>query len=366
MDITIISITNKTAPLNIRQCLSFTKRRQIELLHQIKSVFGVETVIVSTCNRTEFYFAGDTNIQELLNFVCSLAKTDVKKYLVTYSGDDAVRHLFMITPGLKSMVIGEDQILGQVRDAVTLSRENNCIGIYFNTLFRLAITAAKKIKTDTKLSEIPVSVATIAVQACIKELGTLNNKNILVTGASGHIGKIVLQNISAVSDAKIYITSRSRTPVVTEGNIIEYNNRYNYADKADCIISATSSPHYTYTAEMLRQSIKTDKKRVFLDLAVPPDIEKYNGCIYYCIDDLSQLSAQNNIKKQAEAQKAEQMLDEFINEFIVWRLFYENSDIVEKYKKQYDNYMDMLYKIKAQKNPDKFKAFLYSPEVYFK
>ncbi len=353
LNLTVISVTNKTAPLEIRRRLSFTKRRRAEFMREICGIAAKEVVMISTCNRTELYAVSEADIEDkLIGYISSEADIG-KEYLRIYKNRSAVEHLFRITPGLESMVIGEDQILGQVKDALVFAQEHGFSGAYLNTLFRLAVTAAKRVKTDTKLSEIPVSVATIAVKACIRELGTLDDKRILMIGATGQMGGIVLKDILAVSKPEIYATIRTRaceTDIAEQCRLIDYEERYDHIDAADCIISATASPHYTLTSDKLNRSVKTQKKRVFIDLAVPSDIEYCDGMVYYGIDDLEQLAAENNRRKEAEAKKAEAILPEYINEFEAWRLFYESR---EKILPLSDKEKKYLYKIKSEKNPIK-------------
>lgn len=365
-NIIAISITNRNAPVEIRKSLSFTKRRQVEILRELTAGPADEAAVISTCNRTEFYIvSGSDNEKVLLDYVCELAQCRVEKYLNIYKNDDAVRHLFMIAPGLESMVIGEDQILGQVKSAIELARENKSAGIYLNTLFRLAVTAAKKVKTNTKLSEIPVSVATIAVKACMEELGTLNGKKILLIGATGQLGKIILKDIISAADAEIYAVLRSRMPAdeasYKDCELVDYARRYKYIDSADCIISATSSPHYTLTSDRIRENIKNRKKRVFIDLAVPSDIEPCDDtdCVYYSIDTLERLAEENNRRKMKEAKKAEAMLPEYIDEFETWQIFFENRGIIWQLCEACgESFKQRMFSIKSEKNPEKFRHFI--------
>ena len=238
---------------------------------------------------------------------------DIGNYLLFYYGKKAIHHLFQVAAGLDSMVIGEDQILGQVKTAHKQAREAGTTGVYLNTFFRMAVTGAKKVKTETELSKTSVSTATLALKVAEEELGTLKDKKVLIIGATGKIGGIVLMNIQSLHQADIYVTTRKNKLIQTKhGNdeftTIDYEDRYEYLDQMDVVISATSSPHYTLTYSKMKKQLTTAKRRVFVDLAVPMDIEAKISAVddtcYYNIDDFTRIARENNQKKLREAEAA--------------------------------------------------------------
>ncbi|MCC8169394.1 MAG: glutamyl-tRNA reductase, partial [Oscillospiraceae bacterium] len=180
MKLIAVSVSHKNAPVYVREKTAFTKKKQAEILRFIKNNIADECVLLSTCNRCEFYLAsrGDARAG-FLEYFKKLAD-GIEPYIEIYEGTNAARHLMRTATGLESMIIGEDQILGQVKDAHGFAVENGTSGIYFNTLFRLAVTGAKKVKTETMLSKTPVSAATIAINLCENILVTLKNKNALI------------------------------------------------------------------------------------------------------------------------------------------------------------------------------------------
>ena len=284
MGIQIISISHKIAPLHVREMFAFTEEQQKHMMQEITEHLEVsECIVLSTCNRTEMYVYSDSeskgcvfNLMEdvLLGEAGAQDEEDIGNYLLFYHGKKAIHHLFQVAAGLDSMVIGEDQILGQVKTAHKQAREAGTTGVYLNTFFRMAVTGAKKVKTETELSKTSVSTATLALKVAEEELGTLKDKKVLIIGATGKIGGIVLMNIQSLHQADIYFTTRKNKLIQTKhGNdeftTIDYEDRYEYLDQMDVVISATSSPHYTLTYSKMKKQLTTAKRRVFVDLAVP-------------------------------------------------------------------------------------------------
>jgi glutamyl-tRNA reductase len=369
MQLLAVSLSHENAPLGIRETLSFTKRRQAEILLYIKQNIADEAVILSTCNRCEFYLAGEDMRNSFMDFLVSLTDISITDYLDIYENYDCCEHLMMTAAGLKSMILGEDQILGQVRDAHEFSVTNNCCGKYLNTLFRLAVTGAKKVKTDTLISKTPLSAATISIKLCRKILGTLNNKNILVIGASGKTGSIVLKDLLSLDCVNIYATSRKHNGIVNKisGAVtIDYDRRYENLDMYDAVISATSSPHLTIEKSKAACAIKTQKTRAFIDLAVPRDIdvEEDECTVYKNIDDLHEIAENNTRIKLEEIEKAKIILRKYISEFRIWMLFTESKPLFEKAENKLENsgeisiFRHSIYDMKAENDYPKFCKFV--------
>ena len=224
MSIRLVSISHKTAPLEIRELFAFTKEQQEELMRALISEGrAAESVVIATCNRTEiytYYEAGEGQRKNLFTLQQQLilreagagSRQDVADYLRFYQDEKAVCHLFSVAAGLDSMVVGEDQILGQVKKAQEQAQAAGTSGKYLNTLFRYAITCSKKIKTETDLSKTAVSTATLAVKAADEALGGLSGKHVMVIGGTGQIGGIVLKNLYSMKGLHIYSTIRNVTP----------------------------------------------------------------------------------------------------------------------------------------------------------
>ncbi len=366
-----IGLSHGDAPMETRARLAFTKKKQREIMRRIQSgTKADECVILSTCNRCEFYLAARRDIRgEFIAFLNMLAGTDISKYVKARADADAVRYLFETASGLNSMIIGEDQILGQVKDAHAAARDAGTARIYMNTLFRLAVTGAKRVKTDTLLSKTPVSVATLAIKKCAEILGTLKDKHIMIIGATGKIGGIVYKDLISDGAARVYVLSRTRGSVpfadFDGARVLDYSARYDFLDGMDAVISATASPHLTLSRAAVSSALSSCRKRAFIDLAVPRDIdiEADDFNIYVNIDDLRGLSAENNALKAAEAEKARVILKRYINDFLVWQVFHENKRFIDAYgsalpDRARGDFLKSIYNKKANCSYTEFKKFI--------
>lgn len=391
MSIQLISISHKTAPLHVRELFAFSESEQLEIMRKIiQSPVIEETVIIATCNRTEVYTYsdGDNNDRDVFEWVQNVltdsihkdSETDISGVIRFYYGNKAIRHLFEVACGLDSMVIGEDQILGQVKNAHKQAMENHLCGTYLNTFFRYAVTAAKKVKTETKLSKTPVSTASICIKAAENYVGRLAGKNVMIIGASGKIGGIVVKNLLADYKPNLFATARNFTGTKTvsdshhhyEYTQISYEERYQYLKDMDVVISATSSPHYTMTYENVIKHIVPGKKMAFMDLAVPLDIESRIGTIEnvgcFNIDDFSKVARDNNDKKLEEAGAARDILEEYEIEFKKWMLFQRSLNTMRRVKaemiadyeeKGIETAIDKLfYRVRESVQVDELENFL--------
>lgn len=392
MGISLISISHQNAPLSVRELFAFPEGVQEDLMRQmLERGYANECVLISTCNRTEVYTYAEqsnsnfTQMQDLLLEFAEASEVEhIGDYIRFYSGGKAIKHLFWVAAGLDSMVMGEDQILGQVKRAHEKARQAGTCEVYLNTLFRHAVTAAKKVKTETDLSRTSVSMATMAVKAAEKTFGSLEGKNIMLIGASGKIGSVVLKNLQCIEGARVYITSRNMCQAHEDRHhkityqVMEYENRYALMDEMDVVISATSSPHYTLTYDKLTKNLKTSKQRVLVDLAVPMDIEEkvewLPGVKRWDVDDFQELAKANNEKKQHEVVAADQILEEGRLDFERWMVFqqalpkmavFKTWMVQEAEKKGLERAIDkMFYKIRDHADPKVLaKFFQYIEEI---
>lgn len=375
MNIFVLGINYKTAPLEVREKLSFNAEGLKVAVGEIFNLSDVnECVILSTCNRTEVYICSEKkhfNFDTVERLLCSLKDTDIydyKKYFIFYEGQKAVRHLFKVSCGLDSLILGEDQILSQVKSAHELALGMRATSAVLNTLFREAVTAAKRIKTSTGISKSPVSVGSVAVKLLDDVFeGRLEDKTAFIMGM-GKIGSITLKNLMGRGIGRVYITNRThREPDCTikdDSDIIyvDYNDRYSVINEADIVISSTSSPHYTITRDMIEKTITDFRKRVFIDLAVPRDIDdsikEIPGIWYYNIDDLKSAVDKSFDQRFKETAKAEEIIDEYIKCYEKWYMFRKVLPVIREVQKYTDDFLDAkvtqtISKLKSASEEDK-------------
>lgn len=363
-----ISINHKNAAAEIRSRFAFSRGKRQEISAALSEHGIKQSVIVCTCNRTELYFIGSDigctdTAAEILTKYSGEEPTSVSLCLRSYYGEKALAHLFRVACGIDSMIIGEDEILRQVKDAYAESHENGFTDFELNTIFQSAITCAKRIKTDTALSKTPVSAATLAANKAASLGGSVN---VLVIGASGKIGTSALKNLLSHKNVSVTATMRSKGLGADFHDIrtVPYPERYRFADEADCIISATASPHYTLTARALGEALKTAKPRLLIDLAVPHDIEKavkdIEGIRLMDIDDFAKLAEHNNSIRLSSAEEAETIIAGDIDELQKRLSFRRFMPYMADFSQQLDSMgaEGLLYRLRDNLTSAQFSAVL--------
>lgn len=322
----MLGIDHNQAGLDVRALFSFTKKNMISALVELQQKQGIGgCIFISTCNRMEIWVQeDDESTLDLYGYLCEQKGIEEEKYRVCFrerSGEEAIYHLFSLTCGLKSQILGEDQIITQVVDALSVAREYGCTNSVLEVLFRKAITAAKKVKSEVVFPKGNISVMHKAI-AMLEEKGyQYSNKQCMVIG-NGQMGKGAAK-VLVEAGAKVWVTVRQyRHGVVEipEGCIgIDYAKREEYLKACDLVVSATTSPHYTLTKEMLVNG-KLEKPMLLIDLAVPRDIEvKANtleDVLLYDVDDFK-VDGKEEALYQA-IRKAEGILKTYIDEFYDW------------------------------------------------
>lgn len=365
-----ISINYKNSDVNIRKKLAFSESVQKDFLAEFITDENVsECLIVCTCNRTELYFCGNEQsvsiAENLLSRYCGIDCDLLKKHLYLFYADKAVCHLFRVASGIESMVIGEDEILGQIKLAYTFAKDMGMTGYELNMTFQSAMACAKKIKTQTALSKTSVSTATLAGN----EIAHFKDRvNVLVIGATGKIGTTLVKNLLSYKNVTVTATSRKHKAQTVQNRqsiaIADYADRYSYIDSADCVVSATASPHYTITYYDLKQSIKTDKPRLFIDLAVPPDIdstvEQIKDLRFIGIDYFEKLAKGNNELKLDSVESAKEIIREecdVLKKDIAFHNFLPYMQTV-KNKLSENSLEEIIYKFKDNLPSDEFIKIL--------
>lgn len=334
MQIKMIGIDHIKAPLQYREKVAFSNTRIIEFLNILKKEENIlSCVVLSTCNRTEIWVSYKENLINEIDYILCKFKNinldEYKKYFVYRKDKEAVEHLFMVTSGLKSKILGEEQIITQVKNAVELSRENDFLDTKLDILFRNAITASKKIKTQIKFSKASFSV----IDSVINKLQSLNicikNKNCLVIG-NGEMGRLASE-IFIKNGANVTMTLRQHhkgNVVIPVGvNIINFSERVKVLPQFDIIVSTTSTNRYMLQYEEVSK-IMLKEKVFFIDLAVPRDIDEkifsIKGVNGFNIDDFEiEENELDNINGSIE--KAKIILNYYVENFYKW---YFNKDLI--------------------------------------
>lgn len=335
MSISMIGIDYKKASVDVRAQFSFTKKNAAAALENLKKEPGIlGCIILSTCNRMEIWAStGEDWKGSLYEFLCKEKEKDPRefeKYFVKREEEEAVEHLFYLTSGLKSQILAEDQIITQVKDALALSREAYCTDNVLEVLFRMAVTAAKKVKTQVSFSRANSSVIHQAIERLEDQGFSLQGKTCMVIG-NGEMGKVTALALKEAG-ADVTVTVRQyRSGIVTipQGcDRINYGERLEFLPKCDLVVSATASPNYTLTMEQI-ENAKIPGHVVLIDLAVPRDIEPSAGTLnnvtLYDIDSFK-IDAVSP-KLQASLDQAGEILREQQEEFYNW---YNGRDLIPR------------------------------------
>ena len=326
MTISMIGIDHDRAPVDIRALFAFTKKNAGEAMETLKKKAGIYgCVILSTCNRLEIW-ASHEEEQELSLYQClcelkGIQDGSYEKYFVTRKDRDAVNHLFYLAGGLKSQILGEDQILTQIKDALKLSREHYASDGVMEVLFRMAATAGKKIKTEVPLAHGNPSVIHKALSLLREQGYDIQGKTCMVIG-NGEMGKVAAQTLKEAG-AEVTVTVRQYRSGMVEIPVgcsrINYGERMEFLPECDLVVSATASPNYTLREEQFTE-ISLPKELVLLDLAVPRDIEpsigKREGITLYDMDSFRSGSRSPEMEKSIR--QADDIVKDQMEEFYQW------------------------------------------------
>ncbi|SNX55193.1 glutamyl-tRNA reductase [Thermoanaerobacterium sp. RBIITD] len=326
-DIKMVGIDQNT-PIEIRERVSFGKEIKKALL-KFKETYNAEVVILSTCHRSEIYvYSENIALKTIKDFFIEYFKVtedELGQYLYILTGVDAVKHIFRVACGLESMVVGEDQILGQVKNAISISQENFASGKILNKLFRDAITLGKKVRTETGIKDLALSISYIAVKFISDEFKDLNDKKAFVIG-TGEMGQIAIKNLIS-KGTKVYVSNRTHSKavdlkkIIPEIEVVPYDDKYVQIARSDIVISATDAPHYTIDYEKFIKVYK-GKKICMVDIALPRDIDpkigEIEGVSIYTLDDLKKTADENKKKRIGFINVIEKIIESAVNNFVNW------------------------------------------------
>ena len=326
MSIFMLGIDHNMAPVDIRALFAFTRKNTGEALLKLKKEPGIcGCIILSTCNRLELWVSTEENEKpELYQWLCRLKGIEgeeYRKYFISRENEEAVEHLFYLTSGLKSQILGEDQILTQVKDALSFAREEFTTDSVLEVLFRMAVTAGKKIKTEVPFSHGNPSVIHQAIRFLEEGGYHVRNKVCMVIG-NGEMGKMAAQTLrEAGADVTVTIRQyRSGVVNIPVGcSRINYGERMDYLPECDLVVSATASPNYTLTEELF-EDVRVERPMILIDLAVPrdidPEIRKKENITLYDMDSFRTSETPKELADNLEA--AGKIVKEQMEEFFQW------------------------------------------------
>jgi len=334
MYLVVVGVNHRTAPVEVREKLSFSEHQLGEAFSFLKSYPTIDgTVILSTCNRTEVYVAAleiDNGLKAVREFLANwagISLSDIKNFTYNYTLYDAVQHLFRVASGLDSMILGETQILGQVRDAFLKATSLKASNKILNTLFQHAITVGKKVRTETGIDKNPVSVSYAAVQLACSFFGSLNDKKALLIGA-GKMSNLTAKHLNYYGINEIIVANRSFDKAEQfareiNGKAIPFEKIYDRLLDVDVVISSTGAPHVIIHKERLEPVVHKRQKPLYLiDIAVPrdidPEISELPNVYLHDIDKLVNVVTQNLEERKKLAELAENIIDKELRAFIEW------------------------------------------------
>lgn len=349
MEIAVIGVSYKNADIDIRGSVAFTTSMK-ENAASVLSLAGIsEHVILSTCNRSEIYIASadmSKDIEAVKKYYQSLAGTRILSFLYVKKFDDAIGHIYQVATGLDSLVIGEDEILGQLKEAVAFARKQGSCKKYLDKVIRESITFSKKVRNAYKLTENKLSVASIGIEFLKDKYHYLRDKKVLLIG-TGSMGQLILKYLEEEQIESIYLTNRTmnkeKIDFFIDKNVtmIEYPERYDYLNKMDIVISATSSPHTIITKE---QCPKLTHNITFLDMAVPRDID-YEMCHeekaeIITLDDINETVEKHIQIRQEIASQIKLLIAEEVKEVELWILRTKTDSVISGFHKRKSEIVD--------------------------
>jgi glutamyl-tRNA reductase len=325
----LIGVNHNSAPVEVRECLAIPESRLPDICRDLSAYPGIEEgMVISTCNRVEIVTHtsnGAANLRGFLHDYFHLDPQELDPHLYEFRGKDAVRHLFRVASSLDSMVVGEAQILGQVKEAYATARAIGAVRGQLDQLFSRAFAVAKRVRSETAVGSSSVSIASVAVELAKKIFGTLEGKTVFIVGA-GKMSELAARHLMAHGCASIFVSNRTYERAVGlaqkfDGQAIKFDDLYNSCDRADIVITSTGSPHAIFRREHGEQFLSRRKNRpmFFIDIAVPrdvsPEMAKLDGIFTYDIDDLQQAVTSHVEDRRKEAELAEAIIASEVENF---------------------------------------------------
>jgi glutamyl-tRNA reductase len=330
-----LGASHKTAPVEVREKLALPDLRAAEFLRDLRGNADVqEAVAISTCNRTELYLVvGDPveaegRVLSMLASQAGIRPTELAPAIYSYRNCDAARHLYRVTAGLESMIVGEAEVQGQVKRAYDAALDRETVGPLTNHLFKAALKAGKRARSETGIAERQLSLPAVAVALAKELLGDLEDRSVVIVG-TGETSELTARALADSGGRTVFVASRRRNRAVSlarryGGTSVSFDELPVALENADIVVAATASPHLLLEARELAEVMRSRQGRpiLLIDLAVPRDIDaacgEIDGVSLYDIDDLEAVIARNRKVRQAEARKAEGIIEQEIQQFAAW------------------------------------------------
>ncbi len=334
MKLLLAGLNHRSAPVEVRERMAFPEALLPEALGRLKGRAGfLEGLILSTCNRVEVVVAADDDaepremVNSFLRDVRSVDPDSVTAYLYHYEDREAIRHLFRVAASLDSMVVGEPQILGQLKGAYAAAKQCGALSGFLETVLSRAFSVAKRVRSETEIGKSAVSISYAAVELARDIFGSLSSKRVMIIGA-GKMSELAARHLRRSGCTNIAVTNRTRERALEmarlfEGTVVDYNSFHAALPEVDIVITSSGAPHYIITRDQMRRVIEARKNRpVFLiDIAVPRNIEPavntLDNVFLYDIDDLQRVVDTNLRGRQKEAEQAEEIITEEVDRLVM-------------------------------------------------
>ena len=335
VNLILVGVNHKTTPVEIREKLAFTKGKIEESVdHLFNFPDIIEHTILSTCNRVEIYARAncqDSAIKSIKQFICDfheLSLVELEGHFYSYRNKEAVEHLFRVSSSLDSMILGEAQILGQVKEAYSLARDLRSTGLVLNQLFEKAFSIAKKVREETGIAERSVSISSAAVELAQKIFDDLENRTVMLVG-TGEMAELAAKHLISYGVKTVYVTSRTYERAANlarmlNGSALDFEAFKNELHRADIVITSTSAPNFIIKKEIVEKAIHERKNKpiFFIDIAVPrdiePDVNDLENVYLYDIDDLQVVVSANIKEREKEAENAMNFISQEVTKFNNW------------------------------------------------
>jgi len=335
VNLILVGVNHKTTPVEIREKLAFTKGKIEESVDRLFNFPDIiEHTILSTCNRVEIYARAncqDSAIKAIKQFICDfheVSPVELEDHFYSYRNEEAVEHLFRVSSSLDSMILGEAQILGQVKDAYSLAKDLRSTGLVLNQLFKKAFSIAKKVREETGIAERSVSISSAAVELAQKIFDDLENRTVMLVG-TGEMAELAAKHLISYGVKTVYVTSRTYDRAVNlartlNGSALDFEAFKNELHRADIVITSTSAPNFIIKKEIVEKAIHERKNKpiFFIDIAVPrdiePDVNDLENVYLYDIDDLQVVVSANIKEREKEAENAMNFISQEVTKFNNW------------------------------------------------